>query len=479
MSVRTARRAGLRLALGVGGIVLLASSLLAVWSRTLLVGRLVGSAHAHVSTIARTFATAHADTILTGDVARVERALARTLATEEAVQWVAVTGADGALLATGPDPLPAAVRDAVETTPTLVGVWTTAIRASDETTYDVATPVVPSLRAAVHVGVSERWLEQPLIDADLVMAGATALITLFAALLAWAFGRRLSRPTERLVIAAQRIGHGDADPEIPTRTGDPHMDLIAGALEQMRHAIDAHREAASRAASRAASAEKLTAMGTLVAGIAHQVNNPLAGVQSCLEMARTAPEAERQGYLDLANEGVARLAGVMARLTEYARTGLAGPRPTDMNAVVLRALAFCQSWDSAADPPPVVSLRPALPLVDGEADALSDVIVNLYTNARLAAPGAPVQVTTDTDGDALCVTVRDHGPGVPLENRLRVFEPFYTTRAPGRGMGLGLALCDAIVRRHGGAIFAGEAPGGGALFTVRLPVAPRLLDPPP
>ncbi|GMV43977.1 MAG: hypothetical protein AMXMBFR64_56930 [Myxococcales bacterium] len=470
MSASTTRAAGVRLALAAGGIVLLASSLLALWSRSLLVERLVGSAHAHIRTVARGFATAHADAILTGDTRRIEPALARTLTTEEGVQWIAVVGNGGEILATGPGPLSHAVRDAIRTTPTLGGPFTTAIRGADETSYDVAVPIIPSLRAAVHVGVGERWLTQPLLEADLVMAGATALIAALAALLAWAFGRRLGRPTEILVQAAQRVGSGEADARVPASTGDPHMDLVARAMDQMRRDMEHHQAAAASASRRAASAEKLAAMGTLVAGIAHQVNNPLAGVQSCLEMAREAPEGERRAYLDLAEEGVGRLAEVMRRLTEYARTGLSGPRPTDVNEVVRHALAFCRTWDRVSDPEPVVELGMDLPVIQGEPDALSDVIVNLYTNGRLAAPGSPVHVESRLGRDGVVVAVRDHGPGVSLENRLRVFEPFYTTRAQGKGTGLGLALCDAIVRRHGGEIVIDDAPGGGAVFAVWLPV---------
>jgi signal transduction histidine kinase len=290
-----------------------------------------------------------------------------------------------------------------------------------------------------------------------------------AASLGWRFGMRLGRPTELLIAAAHRIGSGERDAPVPTRTGDPHMDRLAAAFAEMQRDIAEHRAAEERAVLRAANAEKLAALGTLVAGIAHQVNNPLAGIQSCLEMAAsTADAAERREYLSLAEEGVAKLADVMGRLVAYVRGGGGGQAEVQVNDVVRSAVAFCVTWDRSSDPPPVLALAEDLPPVRGEADALSDVVVNLYSNARLAAPGRPIHVATSQRGGGVVVEVTDDGPGVPVELRQRIFDPFFTTRPQGQGTGLGLALCEAIVHRHGGSIEVTDAPSGGARFVVWL-----------
>jgi signal transduction histidine kinase len=117
----------------------------------------------------------------------------------------------------------------------------------------------------------------------------------------------------------------------------------------------------------------------------------------------------------------------------------------------------------------------SLPWVNGDPHQLMQVFLNLILNAeqaiREARDRGTLRVRLGSDGNSVTATFLDDGPGIPLEILPNIFDPFYTTRRPGRGTGLGLSVCRAILREHGGNIEAASAPGGGAVFTVMLPVA--------
>jgi two-component system sensor histidine kinase HydH len=218
-------------------------------------------------------------------------------------------------------------------------------------------------------------------------------------------------------------------------------------------------------------AENLASLGRLLAGVAHEVRNPLAALRSTVQLWQRLPDRARTPEsMDAVVRSVDRLNDLVSRLLYFARSGHDARTPVDLNAIVrdafelVRAQADGQKVTLAAD------LAPDLPPLSGSAQALQQVVLNLATNALQAMPGGG-QMDCQTrwlpaEGEAE-LRIRDSGPGVPAEARARLFEPFFTTRA--EGTGLGLALCREIVRQHGGRIDLADGDGRGAEFVVRLP----------
>jgi signal transduction histidine kinase len=227
---------------------------------------------------------------------------------------------------------------------------------------------------------------------------------------------------------------------------------------------------------RAQTSEKLAAVGTLTAGLSHEIRNPLnaAGLQLTVLARRIQklPQELQGGLLEpltLVREEIQRLDHILEDFLQFARPREFTPLPVDMNGLVRRTADLLKGdadrrgvqldQDSLACPPAA-----------GDENRLRQVLMNLVLNALDAAGrGGRVLLGVRTDGFDLVVTIDDSGPGIPPDLRSRIFEPFFTTKASGSG--LGLPIVNAIVTQHGGSIAIADSPLGGARFVVRLPLA--------
>jgi PAS domain S-box-containing protein len=235
--------------------------------------------------------------------------------------------------------------------------------------------------------------------------------------------------------------------------------------------------------------EKLQSVGTLAAGIAHEVNNPLAFIRANLSQIHRMGEhveachAERGPDAKLAEElvdlreiteetldGIGRIERIVAGMRRLAASGEQSFQRVDVNEVVRDALRLS---NLGRDVHVVVETRLAdgLPPVEGTPERLVQAILNLLLNARQALERRPgcVRVETRCDGSSLEIRVGDDGPGIVEEIQERIFDPFFTTKDPDQGTGLGLAIAFDIVRDHGGGLEVRSKPGAGACFIVRLP----------
>jgi signal transduction histidine kinase len=220
--------------------------------------------------------------------------------------------------------------------------------------------------------------------------------------------------------------------------------------------------------------ENLAALGRLLAGVAHEVRNPLAAVRSTVQLWQRLPDRARTNEsMDAVVHSVDRLNELVSRLLYFARAGHDVRRPVDLNAIVRDALELLRAQADGQKVTLGADLDAELPLLSGSAQALQQVVLNLTTNSLQAMPGGGrLDCRTrwlPAQGEAE-LRVRDTGPGVPPEARGRLFEPFFTTRA--EGTGLGLALCREIVRQHNGRIELADGDGRGAEFVVHLPRGP-------
>ena len=222
--------------------------------------------------------------------------------------------------------------------------------------------------------------------------------------------------------------------------------------------------------------EKLAAVGQLVSSVAHELNNPLAGIMafSQLLLADAPPSQEQLDALVTINNEARRAARIIRNLLFFARERPPERSPTDLNRVLLDTLELRRYALRADQIEVVTDLEPALPSALADAWQLQQVFLNLLTNAEQALRDydGPRRVTLRTRRaeDRLMASVEDTGPGIPAESADRIFEPFYTTKSVGEGTGLGLSITDGIVRAHGGEIRVESRPGAGATFIVELPL---------
>ncbi len=224
-----------------------------------------------------------------------------------------------------------------------------------------------------------------------------------------------------------------------------------------------------------AQSEKLAATGRLAATLAHEVNNPLQAIYNCLQMLRNfqlEPE-EQHEYLQIAVEEVERLTSTVRRVLDLTRHPRQEMRPAQLNQVMERVLTLTGKYlqhrhialqqDLASDLPPTLALP----------DELVQVFLNLVLNAADAmAEGGVLRVTSRLAGDGrLAVAFSDTGSGIPPEHLHRIFEPFFSTKEGGTGMGLNIS--SDVIKQHGGEITVESQVGQGTTFTVWLPVVTR------
>jgi signal transduction histidine kinase len=250
-------------------------------------------------------------------------------------------------------------------------------------------------------------------------------------------------------------------------------DLLLAVRQAVRQVV--HHEEKRRLARRAQVAEKLAAVGTLAAGLSHEIKNPLnaASLQlTVLErrLRRLSPRG-LPGLLEplsLVQQEIRRLTDIVEEFLAFARPREFVPLPVDLTEVVVAVARLFAAQAELAGVRIDTHLTPVRPIL-GDANLLQQALMNLVLNALQATPpGGWVRIELSEQAPDVCLCVEDSGPGISPEARSHLFEPFFTTKE--RGSGLGLPHVHAVVEQHGGNIFADVERQGGARFVIRLPL---------
>ncbi len=222
---------------------------------------------------------------------------------------------------------------------------------------------------------------------------------------------------------------------------------------------------------------KLAAMGQLVAGAAHEINNPLAAILGYADLLESDPALNEQerGLADKIRRQARRTRELVGNLISFARQSPAEKKRVDVNVAIANAVKMRQPQLGKQNIFLEMHLKPDLPAVVADESHLFQVFSHLINNAAdamAANGGGPLTIRTGREGDQVVMEFSDAGPGVA--DPQRVFDPFYTTKPVGKGTGLGLSAAYGIIAEHGGQIVCSNRPQGGASFVVRLPAAPEV-----
>ena len=287
--------------------------------------------------------------------------------------------------------------------------------------------------------------------------------------------RTISRPVRRLTEAAVEVAGGAYGTEVDLQSND-EMGLLAASFNEMSRKMAADILRLRELNEQLIRTEKLAAAGTLAAGVAHEVNNPLASISSLIQILQTREgvDTETREMLRLISTQIARITQVLRDMMDFARVRPPARNPLEIGRVVeasIRLASFDKGFQRlrlSCD-----EVAPGAPPVLADADQLQQVFLNLLLNARDAMPdGGEINIRTAYDPHAqeITVEINDTGVGISPEDRAHVFDPFFTTKAAGTGTGLGLAVCYGIVTAHGGRITIGPNNGRGTRVRVTLPV---------
>lgn len=302
--------------------------------------------------------------------------------------------------------------------------------------------------------------------------GAAALIILVV--FALAHRRAVGRPLSALVDSMQRVEEGELGHRA-AQLGPVEIRQLSHRLNGMLDAIQRaeirereQREEQLRMKEQLRKSETLAALGQLSAGVAHELGAPLSVVDGrARRLMRATTDDDETRELQEIRDQVARMTSIVQQLLAFARGSRAEHRTLDAESLVRRAWALTQDEGLA----PQLALGP-LARFSGDSLGLEQALVNLVRNARQACPQGPVTLGWEVCEGKLVLYVEDGGPGIAEGERAQIFDPFYTTKAPGEGTGLGLAIVYRIMREHGGEVRIGTARAGGARFELWLAAVP-------
>ena len=222
--------------------------------------------------------------------------------------------------------------------------------------------------------------------------------------------------------------------------------------------------------------ERLAAMGAMIGGVAHELNNPLTVILGSADLLqdRVTDEFAQKQVASLQQQA-RRAAEIVKDLTYFSRPPAPGKSGINLSEVVDRTLTL-YAYSLRKNNITVDFLRePGLPYAQGDPQQLMQVFLNVIVNAeqaiREARAGGTLRIRLGKSANSVWASFQDDGTGIPPENLPLIFDPFYTTKRPGRGPGLGLSICKSVMKEHNGNVEAANAPGGGAVFTVTLPTA--------
>ncbi|HEV3216910.1 MAG TPA: ATP-binding protein [Vicinamibacterales bacterium] len=304
--------------------------------------------------------------------------------------------------------------------------------------------------------------------------------------------------THKLLFEALEVGPKGRSSEFNVELKDPSLegtflmtatpllgdnDHLSGAVLVARDVTPHARLEAERAdlRNKLVQSEKLAALGEFVAGIAHELNNPLQSVLGHIELLRATgafPKTLRRDVQRIYREAD-RAAKIVRNLLVFAGSRRLVHRRVSINAVLSRVFALRGPALKAEEIEVVRHRGDDLPRVKGDPLLLQQAFLNIVLNAEQAIGSSgriEASKTLLANPSRIMVEIRDTGPGIAVAVLPRIFEPFYTTKEVGKGTGLGLAIAYGIIQEHGGQIFAANHPDGGAIFTVQLPVEPTELE---
>jgi two-component system, NtrC family, sensor kinase len=339
-------------------------------------------------------------------------------------------------------------------------------------------------------GVTNRIMAHTGIEILLISAFVIVLIGLF-----------VTRPIHRLIEANAAVSRMDLDSSVEINSSRELWDLAQSfnaMRERLREAVDEIQRAAQvlevkvaerteqlrQAHQRLLQADRLASLGQLAASVAHEINNPLSGVLNFSAlMARILGDdgvpagrvGEFKGYLQRVTEQTARAGRIVSDLLTFSRRSRPHRAPADLNAVVVTTLALVSHKLGLMNVTVERDLAPNLPLIPCDVSQVQQVVLNLVMNAAEATRSkgsGRVRIATSVEDDkgVGLLVIEDDGEGIARENLDRIFDPFFSTKDEGKGVGLGLAVVYGIVESHGGDIEVASTLGQGTAFSVRLPL---------
>lgn len=332
---------------------------------------------------------------------------------------------------------------------------------------------------------------------DSIAAFGLTLLLLIIICLSWMTQSLVIHPVHDLLLHANKVSNMELDSQLQIKSNDEIGELYEAFNDmtvKLKHTRDEYHELTetleakvlerteeiAQVSDQLVRSEKLASLGQLVAGIAHEINNPLAGILIFADMFakdQRLDEEQRQDALTIVHE-TNRCADIVKRLLDFSRTSIPDKRLKSLSTIMENTLALVMHHANVNDVEIVRHYGVNLPEIEVDPTQIEQVFINLLVNACHAMPMGgrmTIVMRADQERDSIVTTIEDTGHGISEEHLGRIFDPFFTTKNQElngvAGTGLGLSVSYGIIENHGGQISAQSVLGHGTVFTVELPIA--------
>lgn len=296
--------------------------------------------------------------------------------------------------------------------------------------------------------------------------------------------RKATEPLRELKASAEAVGRGDFSKHVIVHAKDECGELatvfnrMVDNLKASRQELEKTVQTLKTTQAQLVQSEKLSAIGEFVAGVTHELNNPLTSVIGFAELLQQTPvDSRSRRFLDLIVNGAQRCHKIVQSLLSFARQHKPERKLVQIHELVESAINILQYQMRTSNIEVVTNFNPGVPKVMADPHQIQQVFLNLINNARQAIEGyrskGRIEISTEVAGEFARVVFQDDGPGISPENLKKIFNPFFTTKEVGKGTGLGLSLSYGLIKEHGGSIQVESKQGEGARFIIELPLAPE------
>jgi signal transduction histidine kinase len=337
---------------------------------------------------------------------------------------------------------------------------------------DIALPlqILGKSWGAIRAGLSLKPLHKQMQSTRRVIWTVSLLFFLVGTALFYVVGVTMSRPLLNLSRMMEDVNSSALEAVVPRERNDEIGQLqssFSAMLERLQLSETERRQAVALLIKH----EKLASIGALVAGVAHEVNNPLAAISSCIYNIEHSVDGNSPDDINVLKQGFARIENIVKQLSDFSHASNLNVQPVRSDTFFQEAITFARM---------ALKLRPvALKATDRcdpplelviDKGKLHQVILNLLLNAADASPTRGIiEFSAYLSRGQYCFALKDQGHGIPVESQEKIFELFYTTKPPGKGSGIGLATCKTIIDMHHGSLQVESTPGE-TTFTVKIPV---------
>lgn len=333
---------------------------------------------------------------------------------------------------------------------------------------DIGVSVFEGTKAELHLGIREDSLNSTLARLRNITVPLLSLVILMGVIASFIFSRLITGPLDKFVEFTKVLGRGEYGKKVNVSSGD-EVGYLARNFNRLSMELKMAKEKMEEAYTytHLLQAEKLSSVGQISAGLAHELKNPMTTLKMLFQAFREQPDMTREDAEIISNE-IDKMDNVLRNFLGFVKQESFHFSDIDLNELVTRVLALATYDIENSNIKVHKDLLESLPHVKADRSLLEQVFLNLILNAVHAMPqGGEIRISGKSDDRYAEIMIWDRGGGIPLEIQSRIFDPFFTTKTHGTGLGLSIAY--NIVKSHNGNLFFNSKEGKGTVFTVRLP----------